>query len=37
MTAQVAAERDVEHIFTFDADHFRTLGLTAVPADTGEP
>lgn len=37
MTGTLAAERDVEHVFTFDPDHFRTLGLTPVPADTGEP
>ena len=27
-------ERDVEHVFTFDPDDFRTLGFTAVPDDT---
>ncbi len=37
MTGKLAAERDVDHVFTFDADDFRPLGLTAVPADTGEP
>ena len=35
MSAVLADERDIEHVFTFDADHFRTLGFTAVPADTG--
>jgi len=35
MSAVLADERDIEHVFTFDADHFRTLGGTAVPADTG--
>ena len=29
-------EYDVEHVFTFDPDDFRTLGFTAVPDDTGE-
>lgn len=37
MTGTLADDRDVDHVFTFDADHFRTLGLTAVPADTGGP
>jgi uncharacterized protein len=32
----LAAEREIDHIFTFDTDHFRTLGFTAVPDDTGE-
>jgi len=36
MTAVLAAERDVDHVFTFDPGHFRTLGCTAVPDDTGE-
>lgn len=36
MTGVLAAERDIEHVFTFDPDHFRTLGFTAVPADTGD-
>jgi predicted nucleic acid-binding protein len=36
MTGVLAAERDIEHVFTFDADHFRTLGFTAVPDDTGD-
>lgn len=31
----LAAERDVEHVFTFDSD-FRTFGFTLVPGDTGE-
>ena len=35
-TAVLAAERDVDHVFTFDPGHFRTLGCTAVPDDTGE-
>lgn len=36
MSGVLAAARDIDHIFTFDADHFRTLGFTAVPDDTGE-
>jgi predicted nucleic acid-binding protein len=32
----LADERDVEHVFTFDPDDFRTLGFTVVPDDTGE-
>jgi len=36
MTGVLAAERDIEHVFTFDPDHFRTLGFIAVPDDTGE-
>lgn len=36
MSGVLADERDVEHVFTFDPDHFRTLGLTAVPDDTGD-
>lgn len=36
MTGVLAAERDIEYVFTFDPDHFRTLGFTAVPADTGD-
>lgn len=33
----LAADRGIECVFTFDADHFRTLGFTVVPEDTGEP
>lgn len=33
----LAKNRDVEHVLTFDGDHFRTLGCTVVPGDTGEP
>lgn len=36
VTAVLADERDVEHVFTFDPDDFRTLGFTVVPNDTGE-
>jgi predicted nucleic acid-binding protein len=36
MSGFLAAERDIDHVFTFDPDHFRTLGFTAVPDDTGE-
>ncbi|UPM45272.1 type II toxin-antitoxin system VapC family toxin [Halocatena salina] len=35
MTGVLAIDRDIEHIFAFDGD-FRTLGLTLVPADTGD-
>lgn len=35
-TGVFADERDVEHVFTFDPDDFRTLGFTVVPDDTGE-
>lgn len=35
MTAVLADERDVDHVFAFD-DDFRTLGFTVVPADTGQ-
>lgn len=37
MIGVLAKDRDVEHVLTFDGDHFRTLGFTAVPGDTGEP
>ena len=36
LTAVLARERDVEHVFAFDSD-FRTLGFIQVPEDTGEP
>ena len=36
MTTILAADRDVEHVFTFDPDDFRPLGVTVVPGDTGE-
>lgn len=36
MSGVLAAERDIDHVFTFDPDHFRTLGFTVVPDDTGE-
>ncbi|ERJ04560.1 PilT protein [Halorhabdus tiamatea SARL4B] len=36
MSGVLAADRDIEHVFTFDPDHFRTLEFTAVPDDTGE-
>ena len=32
LTAVLADERDVDHVFAFDSD-FRTLGLTLVPRD----
>lgn len=31
----LAHEYDIDHVFTFDPDDFRTLGLTAVPDDDG--
>lgn len=34
MTGVLADGRGIEHIFTFDG-HFRTLGFTVVPDDTG--
>lgn len=36
MTGVLADDRDIDHIFTFDPEHFRTLGFTAVPDDTGD-
>ena len=36
MTGVLATERDTRHVFTFDSDHFRTLGFAAVPEDTGD-
>jgi len=36
MTGVLADDLDVDHVFTFDPDHFGTLGFTAVPDDTGE-
>ena len=35
-TGVLADECDVEHVFTFDPDGFRTLGFTAVPDDIGD-
>ena len=35
-TGVLADKHDVEHVFTFDPDDFRTLGFTAVPDDTGD-
>jgi len=35
MGAVLASCVDVDHVVTFDADTFRILGMTAVPADTG--
>lgn len=32
----LAADHDIDRIFTFDPDDFRTLGFTAVPDDTGD-
>jgi predicted nucleic acid-binding protein len=36
MSYHLANDRGIEHVFSFDPDHFRTLGLTVVPGDTGE-
>jgi predicted nucleic acid-binding protein len=36
MSGVLAEDRGVEHVFSFDTDHFRTLGFTVVPDDTGE-
>lgn len=35
-SAVLAREYDVEHVFTFDVDDFRTLGFTVVPVDTAD-
>lgn len=32
----LAREHDIEYVFTFDPNDFRTLGCTVVPDDTGE-
>ncbi len=34
MSGILAVERDIEHVFTFDTDHFRTLGFTTIPDST---
>lgn len=31
----IARQYEVDHVFTFDPDDFRTLGFTVVPDDTG--
>ncbi|WP_256031212.1 type II toxin-antitoxin system VapC family toxin [Natronomonas aquatica] len=36
MSCVLASDRDIDHVFTFDPDHFRTLDCIAVPADTGD-
>jgi predicted nucleic acid-binding protein len=36
MSSVLASDRGIEHVFTFDPDHFRTLDCIAVPADTGD-
>jgi predicted nucleic acid-binding protein len=36
-SAILAADRDIEHVFTFDRTDFRTLGFTVVPDDTDGP
>lgn len=35
-TGVLAEAHDIEHVFTFDSDDFRTLGFTVVPDDTRE-
>jgi predicted nucleic acid-binding protein len=35
-SAALAAQYDIEHLFTFDQSDFHTLGFTVVPDDTGE-
>ncbi len=35
MTGVLADEYAIEHVFTFDPDDVRTLGLTVIPDDTG--
>ena len=35
-SAVLAADRDIEHVFTFDRDDFQTLGFTVTPDDTGD-
>lgn len=35
-SAVLASDRDVDHVFTFDRNDFRTLGFTVVPGDTGD-
>ena len=32
----LAHKHDADRVFAFDEDHFRTLGFTVVPEDTGE-
>jgi predicted nucleic acid-binding protein len=36
LSSVLAETHDATHVFTFDPDDFRTLGLTAVPDDTGD-
>lgn len=36
MSGLLAERRGIDHVFTFDSDHFRTLGFVVVPADTGD-
>lgn len=36
LTGVLAGDFGVDRVFTFDADHFRTLGFTVVPGDTGD-
>jgi uncharacterized protein len=36
MSGVLAMDQNVDYIFTFDSNYFRTLGFTVVPDDTGE-
>lgn len=36
MSGTLAGDREIEHVFTFDPDDFRTLGFTAIPDDTAD-
>jgi predicted nucleic acid-binding protein len=36
LSGVLAEAHDATHVLTFDPDDFRTLGLTAVPDDTGD-
>lgn len=37
MNGVLADERAIDHVFSFDVDHFRPLGFTVVPGDTDDP
>ena len=36
VSAVLADDREIDHVFTVDVDHVRTLGFTVVPTDTGD-
>jgi len=36
MSGGLAERHGIEHVSSFDPDHFRTLGFAVVPADTGD-